>query len=370
MIDKEAAELRRRLRPDRSNITKIHGCYINQFGEIVTTFDDSMAMLPVEEQEKYHELLKKAVSGTMGKTLSDVVFSTAQVQSSPEHGLLMKLRDSKLSDAEARKELYGKIAATVRLGENVGVLVLLACDTYDVPYRSGDGDTQADGGDTQFTYILCSICPVKEGRPSFRYDAAEQAFHNRGADWTVSAPELGFLFPAFDDRAANLYGALFYHRSKEDSYESFVEAVFHTRPPMTLGAQKDAFREVLVDSLENECSLSLVQTVHRELREAEHDAEHDDAAQEIGEDGCRAGFLEHVARAEEVTAADDAPEGDQLQVAVLEAPVHLVFVHGFPNTTFPQKALDSLLRILQTGAKYQMDFEKTRKICRVLPPAI
>lgn len=267
MIDKEAAELRRRLRPDRSNITKIHGCYINQFGEIVTTFDDSMAMLPVEEQEKYHELLKKAVSGTMGKTLSDVVFSTAQVQSSPEHGLLMKLRDSKLSDAEARKELYGKIAATVRLGENVGVLVLLACDTYDVPYRSGDGETQADGGDTQFTYILCSICPVKEGRPSFRYDAAEQAFHNRGADWTVSAPELGFLFPAFDDRAANLYGALFYHRSKEDSYESFVEAVFHTRPPMTLGAQKDAFREVLVDSLENECSLSLVQTVHRELRE-------------------------------------------------------------------------------------------------------
>jgi hypothetical protein len=140
MIDKEAAELRRRLRPDRSNITKIHGCYINQFGEIVTTFDDSMAMLPVEEQEKYHELLKKAVSGTMGKTLSDVVFSTAQVQSSPEHGLLMKLRNSKLSDAEARKELYGKIAATVRLGENVGVLLLLACDTYDVPYRSGDGE--------------------------------------------------------------------------------------------------------------------------------------------------------------------------------------------------------------------------------------
>ena len=216
MIDKEAAELRRRLRPDRSNITKIHGCYINQFGEIVTSFDDSVALLPVEEQEKYHELLKKAISGTMGKTLSDLVFATAQVQSGEEHGLLMKLRDSKLADAESRDALYGKIAATVRFGENVGVLVLLACDTYDVPYRSKDGETRDEGGDTQFTYFICSICPVKEGRPTFRYDAAEQAFHNRGADWTVSAPELGFLFPAFDDRAANLYGALLYNRSKDN----------------------------------------------------------------------------------------------------------------------------------------------------------
>ena len=225
MIDKEAAELRRRLRPDRSNITKIHGCYINQFGEIVTSFDDSVALLPVEEQEKYHELLKKAISGTMGKTLSDLVFATAQVQSGEEHGLLMKLRDSKLADAESRDALYGKIAA------------------------------------------ICSICPVKEGRPTFRYDAAEQAFHNRGADWTVSAPELGFLFPAFDDRAANLYGALLYNRSKDNGRDEFIDAVFHTRPPMAVGVQKDTFREVLVDSLEDDCSLPLVQSVHRELRE-------------------------------------------------------------------------------------------------------
>ena len=63
MIDKEAAELRRRLRPDRSNITKIHGCYINQFGEIVTTFDDSMAMLPVEEQEKSAPSLGRTIGG-------------------------------------------------------------------------------------------------------------------------------------------------------------------------------------------------------------------------------------------------------------------------------------------------------------------
>lgn len=275
MIDKEIAELRRRLRQDRNNIMKIHGCYINPFGEIVTTFDDSMALLPVEEQETYLELLKKGVSGTIGRTLSDVVFSTEQVRSGEEHALLMKLRESNLSDAEARDQLYAKIAATLKF-EDCGILVLLACDTYDVPYRGKDGSLQDDSGDTQFSYILCSICPVRESRPVFRYDAAEQAFHRRGADMVAAAPELGFLFPAFDDRATNLYAALLYHRSRDNSYDAFVDAVFHTRPPMALGVQKETFRSVLQETLADECSMPVVQKVHTQLREmaVEHKEAH------------------------------------------------------------------------------------------------
>lgn len=60
MIDKEVAELRRRYRQDRSNITKIHGCYVNVHGELVSAFTLSMGLLPEGEQEKYLELLKKA----------------------------------------------------------------------------------------------------------------------------------------------------------------------------------------------------------------------------------------------------------------------------------------------------------------------
>ena len=38
MIDKELRELRRRLRPQKNNITKIHGCYVTGSGEIITSF--------------------------------------------------------------------------------------------------------------------------------------------------------------------------------------------------------------------------------------------------------------------------------------------------------------------------------------------
>ena len=266
MIDKEAAELRRRLRPDRSNITKIHGCYINQFGEIVTSFDDSVALLPVEEQEKYHELLKKAISGTMGKTLSDLVFATAQVQSGEEHGLLMKLRDSKLADAESRDALYGKIAATVRFGENVGVLVLLACDTYDVPYRSKDGETRDEGGDTQFTYFICSICPVKNSKAALQYLPGQQEFRGISTGTLLAAPVLGFMFPALDEGSADIYEAQYYTKSTAENHGELISALFAVEnPPMAAEVQKETFNFTLAESLGGECSLDVVTSLQAKL---------------------------------------------------------------------------------------------------------
>lgn len=265
MIDKEVAELRRRYRPDRHNIQKICGCYVNLKGEILTTFRESLTLMPEDEQEKYLEFLRKAMSGTMGRTLTNIEFSTKQVVDSPEHKLLSALRASRLEDEEAVRALYEKIAGSLRLP--VHYLILLAYDCYDVPYKSKDGDLQADAGDSQFSYVLCSICPVKETKPVLHYDGAEKAFKNKGADWVVSAPEVGFLFPAFDGRATNLYGALYYTRNGAASYDELVDAVFHTRPPMAPKAQTESFREVLTDSLGEECRADVVQTVRQKLRE-------------------------------------------------------------------------------------------------------
>ena len=264
MIDREISELRRRFRADRTAITHIYGCYVDQSGQLLADFDESLALLPAEEQEKYLELLKKGISGTLGRTLSELSFPTAEVVSGERHALLRKLRDERLAGAEARRTLYERIAASLRLGET-GYLILLASDVYDVPARGKDGaDAESE---TQFSYFVCVVCPVKETKSALRYDPGEKAFRASGADRVAGNPELGFLFPAFDDRTANLYGALFYNRSKDCGYDELIEALFHVRPPMAVGVQKDTFREVLAEALDSECSPRVVQTVHTQLRE-------------------------------------------------------------------------------------------------------
>ena len=79
---------------------------------------------------------------------------------------------------------------------------------------------------------------------------------------------MGFMFPAFDDRGANIYSALYYSRNLSDIHEEFIEAVFNTQEvPMSAGAQKNVFSGLLCDALENECSLEVVKAVHGQIRE-------------------------------------------------------------------------------------------------------
>ena len=83
------------------------------------------------------------------------------------------------------------------------------------PELKVDGEMQADASDTVFSYIVCCICPVKDGKPELGFFAGENEFHSCTANQIVAPPELGFLFPAFDDRAANLYNALFYSKKPD-----------------------------------------------------------------------------------------------------------------------------------------------------------
>lgn len=263
MNTKEISEIRRRVRRDRSNMTEIFGCYVNSQKEIISEFRQSVGIMPENEAEKYFGFMKKVLSGGIGRNLIDISFRTAQVADSPEHKLLMDLRNTALKDEQVRHAFYQKVIASVTLQESY--LILLGCDTYDVPFKSKDDELQADAGDETYTYILCAICPVKLAKPTLRYMAEEKVFHDGGADNVVSAPELGFLFPAFDNRSTNIYNALYYTRNPKDSYEPFVDAVFNTRVPKPAAEQKKSFEALLATALEDSCNLEVVQTVHEQI---------------------------------------------------------------------------------------------------------
>ncbi len=266
MNQKELNEIRRRIRLDRSSISHIYGCYVNSNREIISYIDESMGLLGKEDAEKYLSLLKKSLSGALGKNLMDISFATKQVMDSDEHRLLSALRKTELKDEELRNAFYQCVINSVSM-EDSNYVILLAHDNYDVPYRGRDGQLDRDGSDQVFSYILCSICPVKEGKVQFGYRPEESRFQSFAAGQIVGAPELGFMFPSFDDRAANIYSALFYSHNTVEIHQDFIDAVFRTPVPMSAGHQREAFQSALSQSLEKECSYDVVQSVHEQLRE-------------------------------------------------------------------------------------------------------
>ncbi len=263
MNDKEISELRRRLRSGKCNISSVVGCYVNERREIISTFRESLTLLPEDEVDRILALLKKSMSGTLGRNLVDLRFETRAVVAGDEHRLLSALRKSELKDDEQLERFYRKIIDGLTL--EGGYLILMACESYDIPYRAKDGATFAEGSTDVYQYLLCSICPMKQTRSSLSFSVKEQKLCTIGADTVLSTPELGFLFPAFDDRTTNLYGALYYTRNPADNHPDFVRAIFNTPLLMPAAEQKSTFQEILSDTIGEACSYQVVQAVQEQL---------------------------------------------------------------------------------------------------------
>ena len=265
MNEKEIGEIRRRFNPEKTSITQVRGCYVSAKGEITSQFGQSLASTPQEEVENLLSTLKRTLSGSLGKNLTDIVFTTQQVADSDEHRLLMALRETELKDEEVTTAFYEKITSSLAL--DTPYMILLAYDKYDIPYRAKDGGMLPDGSNDVYAYILCSICPIKETKPVLSYNVPDNVFENRGVERLVSPPELGFLFPAFDGRCANLYSALYYSKRAEENHPEFTDSVFRVDPPMPAAVQQETFRTLLAESLGDQCSYDVVQGVTDRLRE-------------------------------------------------------------------------------------------------------
>lgn len=263
MIDKEIGEIRRHLRRDRSAITHLYGCYVNDNKEIIASFRQSTALMPENESDKYFALLRRTLSGGLGRNLIDLSFKTSQVAGSPEHKLLMDLRECKLQDEELLATFFQKIIDSVVLEGSY--LILLGCDSYDVPFKGKDDIASRDQSDEVYTYLICTICPVKQTKANLHYVPEEKLFHDGAMNQMVSSPALGFLFPAFNDRATDIYSTLYYTHDISVSQDALIEALFNVPVPQPAAEQKKTFEALLTTSLGEECSLDVVQTVHDQI---------------------------------------------------------------------------------------------------------
>ncbi len=263
MNEREIAEIKRRYKVDKNNITKIYGCYVNERKEVIANFEQSVALMTETRKEMYFSVMKKTLSGTLKKNLIDIEFETAQVVNGEEHKLLMELKNTKLEDKEILNSFFDKVVDSVDFEGNY--LILIACDAYDVPTKSRSLQGDLDVSTESFTYVLCSICPVKQTKSALGYNVEENIFSHKEGVWAVAAPMMGFMFPSFDDRSSNIYNALYYTKDTAFGNENFVEAIFKADTPMPANLQKETFETLICDTLAEECSLESIETVHQKI---------------------------------------------------------------------------------------------------------
>ena len=124
-----------------------------------------------------------------------------------------------------------------------------------------------DASDEIYEYIMCCICHVNLSKAGLSYFDSENTFHNRIRDWIVDVPDIGFLFPAFIDRTADIHNVLYYTKKPEEIHEEFIRYIFGTGMPVTAGNQKEAFQTIITDTLGMDCDYEVIRNIHENLNE-------------------------------------------------------------------------------------------------------
>lgn len=262
----EIAEIKKLFKKDDNGITRICGCYVDAEKQKRLELKEAFYSLPEEEMFKYVEILRKTLSGTLGKNLMNMEFPTEEeTKEDGKQKMLMELVQSKLENTELLDKFYDMVIDTYDYTGNY--LIILIHDAYDIPSVTSDGMEKFDASDYVYDFILCSICPVKLSKAGLCYNPEKNSIEDCMRDWLVQPPENGFLFPAFNERNTDIHSLLYFAKNADDADIDFSYDLLGCTFPLPAKEQKETFQTIVEESLGSTCEYEIVKNIHENLNE-------------------------------------------------------------------------------------------------------
>jgi hypothetical protein len=139
-----------------------------------------------------------------------------------------------------------------------------------------------DASEEVYDYFQAVVCPVDLAKPALSYDNTSASFRSRIRDWVVGMPAVGLLFPAFTDRGNDIHSCLYYSKNAEDLHFDLTETLLGCQAPMPAGLQKEAFDQVVEQSLGDKCDFETVKEIHEALMARQEEHEEDQEGDTLG----------------------------------------------------------------------------------------
>lgn len=279
MNKSELSELRKLYKPESSAISRIAGCYVDGEKNKKAVFKETLLALDGEDVFKYLEILKKGISGSIGRNLANLEFPLSSEGEGSMHEKLLKLRDTKFEDEAELEDFYDIIINNLELSGNY--LILLSCAAYDVPGKASDNSLMDDASEEVYSYLQCVICPVELSKAGLSYNEESREFSHRIRDWVVGMPNFALLFPAFNDRQTDIHAMLLYSKNVKDLRSEMVQNVFGCVTPMPAHEQKNTLAATLETTLGEELNLEAVREINDNLLQMKEEMAFNKAVVEV-----------------------------------------------------------------------------------------
>lgn len=264
MNKKEILELRKTFRPEECNISRIATCYVTSEKEKILEKSQAFLSLPEEEAFKYFDILKQALSGTVGKNLYTLKTNSIHpADESPQK--LETLRKYHMNDEGMLTDFFDSIIGSYDSSENY--LIIVVNGLYDIPGVTSDDQELEDASDEVYSYILTCICPVELDKPGLSIDCTKPAILDKERDWMVKNPVNALLYPAFTDRATDIHHALYFAKKAENSQDDFLKELIGSEMMLSDKEEHEWFLDTLNHAHEEQMPLETAKEIHTKLVE-------------------------------------------------------------------------------------------------------
>ena len=178
----------------RNHFTRIAGAYVDADGDFDGSFNTMFLNLSASEREQKLKVAKCVPFAATNEELTETKFPSGSDRSKEMWKLFYVLKDCELKNDAMLDVFYDLVMENYQPGHPYAVLLFHGA--YDIPRKSTAGEYQGESEEV-YKYLICCICPL-----TGEYEPGE--------------PEMGFLYPAFSDRSADIDHIDIYAATAED----------------------------------------------------------------------------------------------------------------------------------------------------------
>ncbi|MGN0601470.1 MAG: DUF4317 domain-containing protein [Oscillospiraceae bacterium] len=315
MNKKEIAEIKKNFSDD---------CGFFTVGHVISAFVDSEKnikyksnrlynTLPAEEAELIMIILKKVLSGQIGKNLLEYSFPKESYSDGGSQSFLYEVLKSKFTDDDISDKFLNEIVEKTEYVSTYSIFS--AYCTYSVLKKNKNDDFGEDA-DLDYNFIITAICPVNLRIDGLVYNEETNEIAKKAdSDRIVELPSDGFLFPVFNDRTPDVNGVMYYTKNAKKPNTSIVDNLLGCEFVMSCQSEKATFHAILNNVVADELDYSMITTVNEKIQEIVDQNSHETEIPTIDknrlssilwESGVSQEKLEHLPKVYE-TAMGDKP---------------------------------------------------------------
>lgn len=282
MNKKDIANIKKQFKLDNHllKIKEIFNVYIQkESGEIYHHVSQPFQMLDREAQELFLANFKKVLTGDLDSKLFELKFKYG-VENSTQTILY---EGTRADTTEEWKEYMLQIVAKMfsHTVYEFDTVVTFIRGEYLKPTRRRDPDSEEGGDDAVYSspFILCSFNKTDQPKKTLVFDYVEKQFKSNSVIDPIinlTAPLSGFLFPAFNDNAADVNHILYSAGKVNQPDGLFMEEVLNCEEIITAVENKDIFELVLKNVIGDEVESTVISNVYEEIDRIIHENEEDE----------------------------------------------------------------------------------------------